>query len=56
MKGQAAAGPQGVYQVDGLAGATLTSRGVSNLLRYWAGENGFGPFLKNLQEELAANG
>ena len=42
--------------IDGLAGATLTSRGVDNLVRYWVGESGFGPFLKNIAEELAANG
>lgn len=55
-KGTAATGPEGKHQVDGLAGATLTSRGVNNLVRFWAGENGFGPFLKNLQQELADNG
>jgi len=49
-------GASGDYQVDGLAGATLTSRGVNNLVRYWAGEDGFGPFLKHLSEELAGNG
>ena len=53
VKGPAATGPEGAYQVDGLAGATLTSRGVNNLVRFWAGEDGFGPFLKNLQQELA---
>ena len=37
------------YQVDGLAGATLTTRGVSNLVQYWLGENGFEPFLQNLK-------
>ncbi|MBU2711571.1 Na(+)-translocating NADH-quinone reductase subunit C [Zooshikella harenae] len=37
------------HQVDGLAGATLTTRGVENLLHYWLGENGFGPFLANLR-------
>ena len=37
------------YQVDGLSGATLTSRGVTNLLRYWLGTDGFGPYLENLQ-------
>ncbi len=36
------------WQVDGLAGATLTSRGVTNLLHFWLGENGFEPFLNNL--------
>ena len=55
-KGAAPAGPEGAYQVDGLAGATLTSRGVGNLLRYWAGEDGFGPFLMNLTERLAEDG
>jgi Na+-transporting NADH:ubiquinone oxidoreductase subunit C len=37
------------YQVDGLAGATLTTRGVSNLVQYWLGDNGFAPFLANLK-------
>ena len=36
------------HQVDGLAGATLTSNGVSNLIQFWVGENGFGPYLKKL--------
>jgi len=37
------------YQVDGLAGATLTTRGVANLVQFWLGENGFQPFLNNLK-------
>lgn len=37
------------HQVDGLAGATLTSKGVNNLLHFWLGENGFGPFLSKLK-------
>ncbi len=37
------------WQVDGLAGATLTSKGVTNLLHFWLGENGFQPFLNNLR-------
>ena len=37
------------WQVDGLAGATLTSRGVTHLVHFWLGENGFEPFLNNLQ-------
>lgn len=49
-------GATGAHQIDGLAGATLTSNGVHNLVRYWAGENGFGPFLKKLPEELAQHG
>lgn len=37
------------HKVDGLAGATLTSRGVSNLVRFWLGEQGFGPYLNKLR-------
>ena len=39
------------YQIDGLAGATLTGRGVSNFVRYWIGEEGYGPFLKELAQK-----
>jgi len=42
--------PNAEHKVDGLAGATLTSNGVSNLLRFWVGENGFGPYLKRMQQ------
>jgi len=37
------------YHVDALAGATLTSRGVDNLVRFWMGENGYAPFLAKLK-------
>ena len=40
---------QATHQVDGLAGATLTSKGVGNLLHFWLGQNGFGPFIANLR-------
>ena len=39
------------YQIDGLSGSTLTSRGVSNLVRFWLGEEGYGPFITNLRTE-----
>jgi Na+-transporting NADH:ubiquinone oxidoreductase subunit C len=42
--------PKAVHQVDALAGATLTSKGVNNLLHFWLGENGFGPFLAKLHK------
>lgn len=35
------------YQIDGLSGATLTSRGVENMIGYWLGDEGYGPILKN---------
>lgn len=34
------------HAVDGLSGATITSKGVSSLVRYWLGEDGFGEFIK----------
>ncbi len=40
------------YKVDGISGATLTSRGVSNLVNYWLGDNAFGPYLKKMRSEL----
>jgi Na+-transporting NADH:ubiquinone oxidoreductase subunit C len=41
--------PDAAHQVDGLSGATLTSNGVSNLVKFWLGENGYAPFLANLR-------
>lgn len=38
--------PDHQFQVDGLSGATLTSNGVENLVHYWVGEHGFGPYLQ----------
>ncbi len=38
------------YQIDGLAGATLTTRGVDNLIRYWLGESGFAGFINHLKQ------
>jgi Na+-transporting NADH:ubiquinone oxidoreductase subunit C len=49
-KGTAGPVEEDPYQVDGLAGATITSRGVTNMLRFWLGENGFGPYLANYRE------
>lgn len=43
--------PNAGYQVDGLAGATLTARGVENLLHYWMGEDGYRPFLDKLKAQ-----
>jgi Na+-transporting NADH:ubiquinone oxidoreductase subunit C len=33
------------YEIDGLSGATITSNGVSNMIHYWLGPEGFGPYL-----------
>lgn len=41
--------PQASHKVDGLSGATLTSRGVNNMLQFWLSDKGYGKFLKNLK-------
>lgn len=38
-------------QVDGLAGASLTTDGVNKMVRFWLGEHGFAPYLKNQQRK-----
>lgn len=43
------------YAVDGLSGATITSRGVTNLVRYWASEDGYGPFLEKLASKMQSD-
>ena len=37
------------WQVDGLSGATLTSKGIHNLVQYWLGDDGFAPLLGNIR-------
>ncbi len=39
---------QAVYQVDAIAGATLTSRGVDNIMRFWFGEQGYKALLERI--------
>jgi Na+-transporting NADH:ubiquinone oxidoreductase subunit C len=43
--------PGAEHKVDGLAGATLTSRGVTKLINYWLGEHGYGPLIERLRNE-----
>jgi len=38
------------YHVDALSGATLTSNGVENMIHFWLGEQGYGPFLARLRQ------
>lgn len=37
------------HEVDALSGATITTQGVENLVRFWTGDLGFGPFLQQLK-------
>ena len=46
-----ASNPKAMHQIDGLSGATLTSRGVTNLVKFWMGEKGFRPFLSTVREQ-----
>ena len=41
--------PGSQYQVDGLAGATLTSTGVTNLVKYWMSKEGFAKYLSKVR-------
>lgn len=40
---------QAKHEVDALSGATLTTRGVENMVKFWMGEQGFRPFLEKLE-------
>jgi len=39
------------YEIDGLSGATITSRGVTNMIAYWFGESGYSKLFKELNYE-----
>lgn len=56
VKGKAATSePAMSYQIDGLSGATLTTKGVNSLMEFWFGDHGFKPFFAQLKKE-SANG
>jgi Na+-transporting NADH:ubiquinone oxidoreductase subunit C len=51
VKGKAdVSGGQSLYQIDGISGATLTIKGVSNLMEFWFGEHGFKPYFSQLKK------
>ncbi len=37
------------HKMDGLSGATITSKGVEALLRYWVSDSGYGQFLEKFR-------
>lgn len=43
IKGKAA--KDDPYAIDGLSGATITSNGVDNMIKYWLGDSAFGNYL-----------
>lgn len=46
--------PRAVYDIDALSGATLTSNGVNNLVHFWLGADGFGPYLQKIRQRGGA--
>ena len=38
-------------KIDGLSGSTLTTRGVDCLVRFWLGDQGYGPYVRRLRNE-----
>ena len=43
--------PSKSYKVDGLSGATITGRGVSNMITYWFGNSGYAKLFEELDYE-----
>ena len=41
----------GLYEVDALSGATVTANAVTDMMHYWFGPHGYGPFLNHLREQ-----
>jgi Na+-transporting NADH:ubiquinone oxidoreductase subunit C len=57
VKGRAAEnGEKAKYEIDGLSGATLTTKGVDQLLEFWFGNDGYKPFFRQLTNKDGANG
>jgi Na+-transporting NADH:ubiquinone oxidoreductase subunit C len=50
IKGMAGPAAEQPFAVDGLSGATITSRGVTYTMDFWLGDNGFGPYLVNFRK------
>ena len=52
IKGKVETGDsESTYKIDGLSGATITSRGVTNMVAYWFGESGYSSLLRELDYE-----
>lgn len=46
VKGAAPPATKAPFEVDGISGATITSRGVTDMLQFWLGPSGYGPYLE----------
>ncbi|XKH58937.1 Na(+)-translocating NADH-quinone reductase subunit C [Halomonas sediminis] len=43
----------GEHEVDGLSGATLTSKGVTNMVQFWLSPEGFGEYLARFRADIS---
>ncbi len=50
IKGSAGPPDAAPHSIDGLSGATITSNGVTNLVQFWLGDDGFKPYLSKFRE------
>ena len=50
IKGPAGPPARDPHRVDGLSGATITSNGITRMMMFWLGNEGYGPFLKKFRE------
>ncbi len=55
-KGAAGSVAEDPYNVDGLSGATITSRGVGALIRFWLEDQRFGAYLANFRNQSLTGG
>ncbi|MFE3837303.1 FMN-binding protein [Pseudogemmobacter sonorensis] len=44
------AGASGPYEIEAISGASVTGYGAIDMVHFWMGDDGFGPFLENLRE------
>ena len=54
IKGLAGSVEEAPHHIDGMSGATITSNGITHMMDFWLGENGYGPFLKKFREQGSA--
>ena len=50
IKGAADPADRAPYEIDGLTGATITGNGVTAMIDFWLGDNGFRSYLTKLTE------
>ena len=49
IKGQAGPPDKDPHHIDGLSGATITSNGITRVVRFWLSAEGYGPYLKTVR-------